>query len=339
MKIFIVGGTGLIGSAAAKELINRGHEVTAIALPPLPKGALLPPEMKIEFGNYMEMSDEQIRKSLQGMDALVFAAGVDERIEGPAPIYDFFKKYNIEGLERLLRIAKKVGVKHVNICGSYFSHFAKKWPQLELTKHHPYIRSRIDQEKMALSYADENFAISILELPYIFGAQKGRKPVWVFLVEAIRKMKKNTLYTKGGTTMVTVRQVAQGIAGALEKAKGGVVYPFGYYNYEWKDFLKIVHKHMGYPETRKVITIPNFLFALQGMQINSNRKKKGIEGGLDMVKFTKLQTSKLFILPEEGAFELDVNEDDIDGAIGESVQLSLAILDSKVSEIVDMKGQ
>ena len=338
MKVFIVGGTGLIGSETARELISRGHQVTAIALPPLPKGALLPPEMNIEYGNYMELNDEQLKKHLAGMDALVFAAGVDERIEGLAPIYDFFKKYNIDALERLIKVAKEVGVKHVSICGSYFSYFAKKWPHLELTKHHPYIRSRIDQEKMALSYAEKGFDVSILELPYIFGAQPGRKPVWVFLVESIRKMKKNTLYTQGGTTMVTVKQVAQGIAGALETTSGGVAYPFGFYNYEWKDFLKIVHKHMGYPRERKVVTIPNFLFALQGAQINKAHKKKGTEGGLDMVKFTKLQTANLFIEPEEGALRLGVSEDDIDAAIGESVRLSLDILEAKTTDIVDMKG-
>jgi nucleoside-diphosphate-sugar epimerase len=295
--------------------------------------------MKIELGNYMEMSDDELRKHLKGMDALVFAAGVDERVEGPAPIYDFFKKYNIDALERLIKIAKEVGVKHVNICGSYFSYFAKKWPKLELTKYHPYIRSRIDQEKMALSYAEKGFDVSILELPYIFGAQPGRKPVWVFLIESIRKMKKNTMYTKGGTTMVTVKQVAQGIAGALEITRGGVSYPFGYYNFEWKDFLKIVHKHMGYPKTRKVITIPSFLFALQGSQINKAHKKKGSEGGLNMVKFTKLQTANLFIEPEEGAIRLGVGEDDISAAIGESVRLSLDILNQKATDVIDMKGQ
>lgn len=49
MKVFMIGGTGLLGSEAAKVLISRGHEVTAMALPPLPEGAVLPPEMKIEY--------------------------------------------------------------------------------------------------------------------------------------------------------------------------------------------------------------------------------------------------------------------------------------------------
>jgi len=111
MKIFMIGGTGLLGSEAAKVLIERGHEVLSIALPPLPQGAELPPEMQIEFGNYIEMTDEEIRGYMQGCEGFVFAAGVDERVEGPAPIYDLFKKYNIDPLKRLLTIAKECGIK------------------------------------------------------------------------------------------------------------------------------------------------------------------------------------------------------------------------------------
>lgn len=50
MRVFMIGGTGLLGSEAARELIARSHEVTALALPPLPKGVQLPPEMRMEYG-------------------------------------------------------------------------------------------------------------------------------------------------------------------------------------------------------------------------------------------------------------------------------------------------
>ena len=62
MKVFMIGGTGLLGSEAAKQLIERGHEVTSIALPPLPAGAVLPPEMKIEYGNYLGIVQSQANK-------------------------------------------------------------------------------------------------------------------------------------------------------------------------------------------------------------------------------------------------------------------------------------
>ena len=160
MKIFLIGGTGLLGSAAAAELIRRGHQVTALALPPVPEGANLPPEMKLEFKSYLTLSDDEIRGFMKGCDGFVFATGVDERVDGPSPIYDFFNKYNVIPLERYLRIAKECGVKHAAICGSYFSHFAKIWPEKEFTRWHPYIRSRIDQEKMALGFADNYFSVA-----------------------------------------------------------------------------------------------------------------------------------------------------------------------------------
>ena len=207
MKVFMIGGTGLLGSEAAKVLISRGHEVTAMALPPLPEGAVLPPEMKIEYGNYLEMSDDELRKHLTGCDGFVFAAGVDERVEGPAPIYNLYKKYNIDPINRLLKLAKECGVKHVSICGSYFSYFAKTMPELELTRWHPYIRSRVDQENAAMSFADENFSVAVLELPYIFGTQPGRKPVWMFLAEQIRNSKGNVMCPKGGSTIAHCRKM------------------------------------------------------------------------------------------------------------------------------------
>lgn len=337
MKVFMIGGTGLIGSEAARELIRRGHEVSSLALPPLPEGVVLPEEMHIDFANYMEMPDEKLKEYLEGVEGLVFAAGIDERVVGAPPVYDLFEKYNITPLERLLRIAKETGVKHVVICGSYFAYFDRAWPQLELAKHHPYIRSRVDQANMALSFADENFDVAILELPYIFGTQPGRKPVWVFLVEQIRDMPKRTMYPRGGTTMVTVKQVGQAIAGALENNKGGKNYPVGYYNMEWTELLSIFHKYMGVPD-KKIVTIPDFLFKMSARGIEKKHKEAGIEGGLYMPEFAKVMTSNAFIDKKTIVEELGVEPDDIDAAIGESVKLSLEVLDGKV-ETVDMKGE
>ncbi len=337
MKILMIGGTGLLGSEAAYELIRRGHSVKSIALPPLPEGAKLPPEMEIEFGNFMEMSDQELKAHLKGCEGLVFAAGVDERVEGPPPIYDWFKKFNIDALSRLLKLSKESGLKHAVICGSYFSYFDKTRPKEQLKKWHPYIRSRIDQENMALAFADDNFDVAVLELPYIFGTQPGRKPVWVFLVENIRSMKKFTLYPKGGTAMVTVKQVGQAIAGAMEKNKGANCYPIGYYNMTWREMLTIVHKYMGTPD-KKIVTIPDWVFALYGRHIMNERKKAGHEGGLHAVKFTALQCTEQFIDQSLGCVPLGVAEDDIDAAIGDSIKLCLDVLDGK-AKTIDMKGE
>jgi Nucleoside-diphosphate-sugar epimerases len=337
MKVFMIGGTGLLGSEGAKELIRRGHSVVSIALPPIPEGAQLPKEMRIDFGNYMEMSDAELGAYMEGCEGFVFAAGVDERVEGPAPIYDMFKKYNIAPLERLLRIAKSRGVKHAVICGSYFAHFAKTWPEKKLSDYHPYIRSRVDQERMALAFADKSFDVAVLELPYIFGTQPGRKPVWTFLVEQIRSQGFATMYPTGGTAMVTVKQVGQCIAGAIERNKGGTAYPVGYYNMTWKEMLRAFHKHMGVPNKR-IITIPKWMYAMGAKKIVAEQKAAGHEGGLDMLKFADIMCANTFIDKDTIYSKLGVRDDDIDAAIGDSVRLCLSVLDGK-SKVIGMKGE
>lgn len=338
MKVFMIGGTGLLGSQGAKELIARGHEVTSISLPKLPKGAEFPKELKIEFGNYLEMSDEELIGHLRGADGFIFAAGVDERVEGKPPIYELFKKFNNDPVARILKLAKECGVKHAVVLGSYFSYFAKTMPELELDKFHPYIKSRVEQEKIALSFADENFDVAVLELPYIFGTQPGRKPVWVFMVEILQKMKAMPMWCKGGTTMVTVRQVGEAIAGALERNKGGNCYPIGYYNLSWKEMLSCFYKHMGCGN-KKVMALPNPLFKVVCKVMKKKQVKRGIEGGLDLPKFAKLQCSNQFIDKSLGCEPLGVTPDDIDAAIGDSVKLSMDILSKKTTDIVEMKGE
>ncbi len=333
MKIFMVGGTGLIGSVAARKIIARGHFVTSLALPPIPKGALIPRDMKLILKNFMKMTDEELIKIMHGCHGFVFAAGVDERIDGKAPIYDLFYKYNIAPLERLLRLAKQAGVKKAIILGSYFSYFARTWKDIDLYEEHPYIKSRVDQANMALSFSDDNMSVSILELPYIFGAQEGRKPVWVFLVEQIKKMKYRTFFPSGGTTMITLDQVGQLIANVLETEVHGNI-PVGYYNMTWKEMLTIFHKYMGLD--RKIVSIPKWLYKIVLGSYKRKYRKARLEPGLTFDGLAEIMSRNAFINKDFIVNNFNIEDDDIAEAIGDSIKLSLEILNGK-EEIVDMK--
>ena len=220
MNILMIGGTGLLGSAAAQLFIDKGHSVKTLSLPPLPVGAPLPKEMEIILKDANKLSDDEMLTIMQGCDMFVFATGVDERVEFSAPVYDAYYKYNIAPLERLLPLAKKAGIKGAVVCGSYFAWLAKQKPEMHLCDKHPYIKSRIDQEKVCEKYSDKDFQVGVLELPYIFGTQPGRKPVWVILIEQLQRFEKMpfTMYPAGGTAMLTVRQVGQAMVGAAEQA-------------------------------------------------------------------------------------------------------------------------
>ncbi len=337
MKVLIIGGTGLLGSEGARALISRGHQVKTLALPPLPQGAPLPEEMEVTFGNFIQMPDEELLSHLKGCDGLVFAAGVDERLEGPPPIKAMFDRFNNLPLERLLSLAKSAGLRHAVICGSYFSHFAGAWPELKLAERHPYIKSRLEQEAMAFSFADESFSVGVLQIPYVFGAQPGRQPVWMFLVEIIRKMPLATFYPSGGTTMVTARQVGEAMAEALTATQGGQAWPLGCVNMTWKDMLTLFHENMGMPR-RPVITIPGWAFAL-GTRSRQNRlKKKGLETGLDYNHLADIMTREAFIDPAVGCAPLKLPPEDMKAAIGDSVRQCMDILHGRV-QAIGMKGE
>lgn len=336
MKVFMIGGTGLLGCAAAQLFIDKGHTVKSVALPPLPQGAPIPPEMELVWGNYLEMTDDEIKAMMAGCDCFVFAAGIDERVEFPAPVYSYYEKYNINPVKRLIGLAKDCGLTSSVVLGSYFAYFAKEKPEMDLTKKHPYIRSRIAQEEAALALADDKMSVAVLELPYIFGTQPGRKPVWVILIEQLDKMPVVTMYPKGGTAMLTVRQVAQTIVGAAEKNKGGNAYPISYYNLTWDEFLKIVHAAMGKPD-RKIIHIAKWMFKLFGKTMIKTYAKKNIEPGLNPVELAEIMCMNTFI-DKKWSVELGATDDDIKSAIFDSVKLSVEAFKGKKA-LVDMKSE
>lgn len=335
----MIGGTGLLGCEAARIFIERGHEVTSVALPPLPQGAPIPEEMHLEFCNIYEKTDDEIKEFLKGMDCFVFAAGVDERVEFKAPVYDSYYKFNIAPLKRILPLCKEVGVKKAVILGSYFSYLAKEKPEMKLTEKHPYIRSRIDQENVAFSFADDNFDVSVLELPYIFGTQPGRKPVWVILIEQLRRMDKLpcTLYPAGGTAMLTVRQVGEVIVGAAEKSKGAKAWPISMYNLTWKEFLKIVYDARGMGANRKIISIPPWMMKMGLGSVVKDYKARGVDSGIDPMGLPDIMDLNLFI-SDRYAKELGATDDDIKAAIFDSIKVSVASDEGKV-QLLGMKGE
>lgn len=336
MKVFMIGGTGLLGSVAAKQLIKKNHEVLSLALPEVPIGADIPAEMKLVLKSYQDMTDIEILSLMQGCNAFVFAAGIDERVEGKPPIYEMYRMYNIEPLVRLIPLAKLANISKIIVLGSYFSYFDRMWKELDLYNTHPYIRSRVDQARIALDFADENTVINVLELPYIFGTQEGRKPVWIFLVEQILKMKIFTFYPRGGTTMITARQVGELISGVIESSDTSGNIPVGYYNLTWKQMLS--HFHKGLNIRRKIILVPKWVYR-QGIRgYVKEYRRKGLESGLEFKGLSEIMDRFAFIKNKALMVKFGVTDDDIGAAILQSVKQSKEFLEGSKT-MIEMKAK
>ncbi len=340
MNVFMIGGTGLLGCEAAKVLIEKGHKVTSVALPPLPVGAPIPKEMDIILEDINKKSDAEVEELLKGNDVFIFAAGVDERVEFPAPVMDYYYKFNVAPLERIFPICKKVGVKRAVVLGSYFSYLSKLRPDMKLTDKNPYFKSRIQQEQVCEAFCDDSFSCAVLELPYIFGTQPGRKPVWTVLIEQIKMMDSLpfTLYPAGGTAMLTCRQVGQVIAGAAEREKAGFdAIPIGMYNMKWDQFLKIVYAARGMGYNRKIVSVPPIMMKMGMVKVVMDYKKRKIDSGMDPFNLPDIMDIDLFI-NNAYAKELGATEDDIDAAITESIRISEEAFNGTV-ELLEMKGE
>ena len=317
MKVLIIGGTGFLGIYATRELISRNHEVAVIGLPPAPPPGLFPATVKVHLCDIASLTDDELILLFRGYDVLVFAAGVDDRVTPKRPAYPFFVKHNVESVKRVFPLAREAGVKRGVVLGSYFTYFDRLWPEMKLAQHHPYIRSRVEQARAAIEAGQEKMSISVLELPYIFGSIPNKAPLWKPLIRYILSPFP-LFYPAGGTTCVSVQQVAQAICGAVERGQPGKCYPIGGTNLTWVQLLGLIGKLGGRP--KKVITLPNWLVKTGAWFLSMDHLIKGKESGLEPIAFIDLQTRNTFIDSSEVRKELGYAEEDISPSLSETIE-------------------
>ncbi len=314
-RVVIVGGTGFLGIHAAHEFLKKGWNVTALGLPPAPPADLLPATVNVILQNIEGTSDETLCALLDGHDALVFAAGLDDRVTQGKPAYPKFHHANVEVCMRILTAARDVGIKRAVVLGSYFAHFDRLWPEMKLAERHPYIRSRVEQEQAVTSLP--GMEACILELPYIFGDSLGKRPLWYPLVKYIRSTPV-LFYMKGGSACITAETVGQAVAAAIECGQAGKCYPIGDENLTWRELLTRLAAADG--RRIRVITLPTWLVkaALYGMWFI--HQVQGKEAGLDPRYFASLQTAECFIDPHPSKQALGYQTGGLDQAFKKTVR-------------------
>ena len=316
LKILLIGGTGFLGYYATKELLACGHQINVLSLPPEPPPGLFPEEVEIHLADMSSLSDEHLQSLLRGNDAVVFAAGVDDRVTPRKPAYPFFSKHNVESVRRVFTLARAAGVRRGIVLGSYFAYFDRIWPEMNLTIHHPYIRSRVEQAGAAIDAGGNDMIVSVLELPYIFGSMPGKIPLWKPLISYVASPFP-LVYPTGGTACVSVTQVAQAIRGAVEHGEQGKCYPIGGTNLTWIQLLEEISRLAGKP--KRVITLPTWLVKVGAWCLKAVHDIKGLESGLEPVAFIDLQIRNTFIDPHISQSALHYSNEDLTQALTDTM--------------------
>ena len=319
MNTFIVGGTGFLGYYTCLELLKKGHKVSTLAHIPPPEALDFPGEVTLAIADMNKMSDEQLLSHLQGMDGLIFAAGIDDRVVPKAPAYPFFYEGNVVATERILRLAKQAGVKRAVIFSSYFVACHRMVPEMKLAEKHPYIRSRVEQIDAGIAVAGDEMVVNFLALPYIFGALPGRMPLWEPLLKYLESKGSWIFYPAGGSAMVAVQEVASAAVGALERGENGRLYEVAVENLTWVEFLTRLGAFLNKP--KKILTLPKWVVKFGAALVSLHYKLKGKESGLNLVPFVDLQTRNAFLDLESAPKALVYEHADLQEAFEATVEV------------------
>lgn len=314
-RVFVVGGTGFLGYHTIQEFLRNGWEATALGLPPAPPADLFPSAVKVVLCDLDASTDEELLSILRGHDSLVYAAGMDDRITPKKPAYPKFYHANVEVPTRILRLAGQAGVKRAVVFGSYFSYFHRRWPEMKLAERHPYIRSRVEQERVLTSLP--GLDVDVLELPYIFGDSLWRKPLWYPLVKYIRSAPL-VFYMHGGTACISSKTVARAAFSAMERGHAGTCYPIGQENLTWTQLLTRLARSDG--RTVRVVKLPSWLINFGMLGVLLSHKLQGKEAGLNLRYFAQLQTAETFLDPQPSKDALGYQTSDLDEAFQETVE-------------------
>ena len=316
-KLLVLGGAGFIGSHIVSQAIKEGFEVSILEIRQ-PQESDLIKGAKILVKDVGVLTDDELVKLLKGYDYAIFAAGADDRVIPKKPAYDFFKKSNIDSSVKFLKNSKKAGVKKSVVLNSYFSYFDRVMPKMNLAKFHPYIKSRVEQRQACLAVANDEFKVIVLELPYIFGVSPGKKPLWAPLIKYVNSWP-ILFFMKGGTAMVSASNVAKAAINSLKYSKESLAIPVYTENIEWTDWINRILEYSG-KKPKPIIFVPKILAKTGMFFLKLVHTLKGLEGGLDPVKYVDFQYINSFITDDSCSSILKIKKESINESLKETVK-------------------
>jgi nucleoside-diphosphate-sugar epimerase len=278
-RTLVVGGTGYLGRYIVDSLLARGHAVSVITRSRQRAAGLFPRGVKLIEGDLAHASEKELASALRGMENLVFAAGVDERVTPEGDALGFYRRENVDRVQRVLEAAADAGIRRAALLNSIFSTLDRLRPQLKLADHHPYIASRVEQRDMALATARGHYTMTVLEIPWVFGDARGSESQWRGLVQFARTTPR-LFVPRGGTVVISAANVGEATAGALELPKRSSATPIGDRWMSWEELLGTLAECCG-RDTLAVTRIPDRLLVQFNELSGIGQKLFRLKSGLD----------------------------------------------------------
>lgn len=202
-KVVLIGATGFVGSAILDELVERGHEVTAVVrnVEKLPKNALVKP-VKEDVGN-----EDAIAKLLEGKDAVISAYN-------PGWNNPNIAQETIVNYRHILAAAKKSGIGRLLIVGGAGTLFCAPGVRILETGVFP---NEIFNCVVSLGYVYLNILQNEKELDWVFFSPAGMFDEKGERTGKFRLGKDDLVVDAEGNSHISVQDYAVAMVDELEK--------------------------------------------------------------------------------------------------------------------------
>lgn len=235
-RVLVVGATGMIGSRIAADLAERGDEVAVMSRRgPTERDPSAVAGMPRLIGDYTDSANPA---SLEGFDAIVFAAGNDIRhVPAEQEDADFWERTQSGGVPRFAALAKAAGVSRFVQIGSYYHQLHPEWAERI-----PYVAARRDADEGSRSLSGDGFAAITVNPPSIVGADERGLRRFARMVAWVRgDLAEPALFAPpGGTNYMSVRSLSQAVQGALDSGVAGRAYLVGDRNLSYRDYFQLL---------------------------------------------------------------------------------------------------
>ncbi|HEY9034414.1 MAG TPA: NAD-dependent epimerase/dehydratase family protein [Pseudomonadales bacterium] len=318
MHVLVIGGTGFIGYHIVKQLQAQGHCVRLLSRHPERARKTFGRDVDYQAGDLNFFRDINFRELFDGIDAIIYAAGSDERQTPSGDPYTFFYQDNVTTCINMLEFAREAGIHRAIVLGSIFTYFARQHPELQLDRHHPYIRSRVEQQKQALALAGPQFTVNVIEIPFVFGHTPGQPTIWKNLVHYIR-VAAPMVAPPGGANMISVNTLATAIVNTLQQPQESGPLPVGDVNLTWVELMQ----RLGTILNKKNVKITHMQ---SGVLADLTRMGAffqdlvGFKSGLDHHQISQLITFEAFFDTGEIKQRLHYEGGDLDQALADTVR-------------------
>lgn len=229
MRVFLTGGTGLLGSHLAKELREAGHEVVALHRAAADTLVLEELECELVEGDVRDDASSLV-PAMSGCThvvhgaALVYAGGAWPKV----------RSVNVDGTRNVLTAAVEVGVSHTVHISSVAVYGAAPGPvdedtatDTDLLPGDLYARSKREAEEVARGIEEKRgLPVSIVRPSAVYGEHDR---LMAPALKTFLRLPIVLLYGPADNTVPVVYagNVATGIQLVLEAAKGGTTYDIG----------------------------------------------------------------------------------------------------------------